>query len=250
MKKTLITLAALAMASVATADSLQYNSPENPTGAPVVTYGANNAYTLLIIVDWDKLAAYDSAWPGSEVAKTTDYWSQTHAMNMWRDNESTVYTSIYIDGSQVTGQMESGTGATVGSDKNNYILDKNTYGLDMNGKTMLGLALTFTDINKLDVTNEAGEVTGNKYTGTVNLYAVKADGTYGHAYVTDSDLTANFNRITFDATQGVVNKAMFFDYALSGEQIAATTLAYIPEPTTTTLSLLALAGLAARRRRK
>ncbi|MBQ8517207.1 MAG: PEP-CTERM sorting domain-containing protein [Akkermansia sp.] len=62
----------------------------------------------------------------------------------------------------------------------------------------------------------------------------------------------NYNTIKFNNLNDAIMQAYVHNYSLSQTQVGTLMgeIASIPEPTTATLSLLALAGLAARRRRK
>ena len=91
---------------------------------------------------------------------------------------------------------------------------------------------------------------GDKSVSTDN-YTIKGNGTAnpGNGVVTfnletDIELAVNESiAISFDVVKGTSNPGCF----LGLKSISA---AMVPEPATATLSLLALAGLAARRRRK
>ena len=74
-------------------------------------------------------------------------------------------------------------------------------------------------------------------------------------YYTNNSLktgNANYNTIKFNNLGGAIKQAYVHNYCLTQAQVGTlmAETAAIPEPTTATLSLLALAGLAARRRRK
>ncbi len=81
-----------------------------------------------------------------------------------------------------------------------------------------------------------------------NLYAMKEDGSYilpsGGNYSSNNSVLEGI-----DVNTAFINDVMITPLTLNPEGAAAAAKA-IPEPATATLSLLALAGLAARRRRK
>ncbi len=93
---------------------------------------------------------------------------------------------------------------------------------------------------------------GGGNTKTLTLYALDvATGTLASTSIeTGWEVSAAFDRLTVDTASGAVERAIVFNTALSSTEILALSTSVIPEPTTATLSLLALAGLAARRRRK
>lgn len=98
----------------------------------------------------------------------------------------------------------------------------------------LNIDADLTDVSSVDLKlSEAALADIKDMTGLVDLSLVFANGTYTSVAGQDNSLTVSF-----------------YDGAYKGEANGQYNVAYIPEPTTATLSLLALMGLAARRRRK
>ncbi len=96
--------------------------------------------------------------------------------------------------------------------------------------------------------------------GTTTLYALKQDktietlGSYTATF-TYPETHNDFNTFYINSSTGaLVNSIYVYNVAKDADGIKTASLAAysaaVPEPATTTLSLLALAGLAARRRRK
>ena len=98
----------------------------------------------------------------------------------------------------------------------------------------LNIDANLTDVSELDLTLSAAALASieGKF-GLVSLELIANDGTF--YTVGDSNVISNVS---------------FYNGAYTGESAGMYRVEYIPEPTTATLSLLALAGLAARRRRK
>lgn len=107
----------------------------------------------------------------------------------------------------------------------------------LNGDVLtLNIDANLTDVTGLDLTLSAAALADIKgLTGEVSLALEAKDGLFT-TVVTDG------------AT--LINNVSFYNGAYAGEGNGMYRIEYIPEPTTATLSLLALAGLAARRRRK
>ena len=135
---------------------------------------------------------------------------------------------------------------------------KYTTTVDLSGNSIV---LTFATIDNLVVNSAL--LTGNVL--TLNLNGDLTAGCYVDLTLS-ADALANIaglagpvdlslvgiNGETFTSVQGLENSVnvSFYNGAYTGEVGGQFMIQYIPEPTTATLSLLALAGLAARRRRK
>ncbi len=243
MKKTLITLAALAMASVASAANGVANTMvDNPTGTLSGTYSAAGGdLTMIAVLDWDTVMGgvlegytWDHRANAITIGVGDGMWWQNSLSLFHNSNDSTKleFGVATGDGSGVTLSNNSGYG-----DAGNITLNATDHTID--GK--LTLAYTYTD-------------------GFVTISALKNDGTtWSTATATlENDTTAtgrwdlsgnSFDRIVLKDGIGV-DSLMVFDEALTGTALTYAVQTSIPEPTTATLSLLALAGLAARRRRK
>ncbi len=254
MKKTLITLAALAMASVAqAADAVLVDT--DPAAAATYTgtvFSTNKAFTLTMVLDWD--AALDSThdWQNKLTfvqASSNDngWWSQALYLfnggtgsttlsagfrvdkDGWMDLNTDSYPNTYHI--TTTGGMTHGAG--------NATLDNATYCVD----GTLNLAYSYD---------------GNK---TFTLSVLKADGTLATMSATYDDLWTpgdEYGRLALggSVTEGVITSVSAYQSVLGSEEILSVLTPVtpdapqVPEPTTATLSLLALAGLCARRRRK
>lgn len=130
-------------------------------------------------------------------------------------------------------------------------------GVGVNGNRMLQLyshASTFA--NELAAIPNNGIITLTLTTGVIN----KKGGTY--IYLDDASISANgyglysgqdFNTIQINNLGGAIQQVYVHNKSLTQEQVGmmqSEIAALVPEPATATLSLLALCGLAARRRRK
>lgn len=154
--------------------------------------------------------------------------------------------------------------------------------LTFNGDSNMGnIALNLKDAGKISVTNTY--VLVNDYTGSITLSAVMQDGyltgsgdiilkertlvDFGGQVYGSNALSTLLTRVqggtftlknggaltlgTFDSSNLTAGDVGKYKLVMEGSALKVQYAAYsIPEPTTATLSLLALAGLAARRRRK
>ena len=95
-------------------------------------------------------------------------------------------------------------------------------------------------------------LTPGKHTATVTVYegtvTLKLDGVVAQTGTLNENRTGNINNITLGGNSGGDYRMAEHVHSISAYTVVATPA--VPEPTTATLSLLALAGLAARRRRK
>ena len=134
----------------------------------------------------------------------------------------------------------------------NLVNLKKAYFVDGQSKQSLTLNALFSDENMLNLESEA--VAGTIY--TQNLITLTAGIRYMGA-ITSTNLILNnisqldalgYTNVGYITSADKLEKGQYgLVYTNSGMTLAA---AAIPEPTTATLSLLALAGLAARRRRR
>ena len=155
-------------------------------------------------------------------------------------------------------------------------LHRLTFNVDPN---MGNIALNLKDAGKISVTNTYV----NGYTGSITLSAVMQDGyltgsgkiimkertlvDFGNQVSGSNALNTLLSRVqggtftlknggaltsgTFDSSNLTAGDVGTYKIVMEGSEVKVQYVAYsIPEPTTATLSLLALAGLAARRRRK
>ncbi len=253
MKKTLITLAALAasVAGAATIDEAAYNlSGDNLKDSSLT--GLSTDFTMTLVLDWDKIATNSGAWNDQSrvVLGThgqTNWWTTGFGMFAGGgDFTGQLAVSMILDNKpqSLTGandtDAEDGVTVNAGFIGEGYFIVDNTH--NVNGK----LALTFSYVADSD-----SETEGNQSVGT--LYALKNDGTLSAVYATQDNvwnLAADPFNIAGVTDKGAMSQLLIFDSALSAAEVAAVSTAVVPEPATATLSLLALAGLAARRRRK
>ena len=235
MKKTLITL--LALAGVASADtllSLDFTTATdvpagwttgqwNGSNTPHYTFGENGATVyhpwkqnyIETAVDITSTSTYDITY--------TLYNSVEDTGNMFylsSDSYSIVIGNSYNSNSEVyVGTLDSAVGAgfvcfQTGTGTNPTVLANST-GFNVSGDITYSLTL-----NGSDLSISATSTSGSTWSTTV------------------SGLTAtDFNKVGFIADG-------------AGGTVGVKNISIVPEPATATLSLLALAGLAARRRRK
>lgn len=234
MKKTLLTLSLLAVSALAAnaatwGDSYVYS--ENGTA---ITLGSSTqAFTAVAVVDVDALKSV-----------------------MLAGASNTRYT--LIDAWQV--RAEGADGAEIGlqtnfSSNNNKITSSGLWGSWNQGNAYsFGMNSGFQAETFWTGVDQASVVLTYSYgTGSTAIFtAIKNDGsvtTLGGTWNTNlkSDGMV-IDKFTFDST--IVEQSFVFSNVSTVDQ--AKTLGYtvIPEPATATLSLLALCGLAARRRRK
>ena len=89
--------------------------------------------------------------------------------------------------------------------------------------------------------------------GTKNYFTVVLNDGTTYDFASTSDTAYKFSyqdTISLSVNKNLVDDAYVFTKVLTNTEVASIHSQLIPEPTTATLSLLALAGLAARRRRK
>ncbi len=216
MKKTLITLAALAMASVASAadvtSSTGFFAGEDSTtmsNLSVGTYAESYEFTFTLecSLSADTLVAA--------------YWHGSHT-----DNGAHAFV---IDSETMTLKVGLGSfGSTIGSINNREDLNTWTwtsYADDASAYSRVG---TFDTTLTVGTTYTVSLTSNTAKKQTATLSWIDADNV---AQTATAQYDGRMNGDASWAGSGVVTKV-------------------VPEPTTATLSLLALAGLAARRRRK
>ncbi len=244
MKKTLITLAALAMASVAQAADLAdadlrvFAPEQNDVAKSYIS--SDNAFTMTLVIDWQKALDTVGDWNNkatiAEVGSYTNGWWASRLRVFEKGTSLQVGIGYDKDGwkdlhTDYENVSVTGSGMSLGG--GNILFDKETYCVD--GRLVLTWTFDGTD--------------------TYTLSALKNDGTLGTATLATTEGTLwdsigeEYGKVTFPAVTGFVVDVAAFQGVLGEDNIIAVSEA-IPEPTTATLSLLALAGLAARRRRK
>ena len=182
------------------------------------------------------------------------------------DNEKLTLTLTEIAGASTgTYSPNEVTGATGFSPKIQFVQHKNNecywtleFTIENNTDsaiTLTGLGLTMNSTTGAGGNHDAGiqEVTntltigGQSFAGTLNLEANSASDT--GVITMDYTLAANSTQTLTLKVQRTESGA-FTGFAAITAGSLSYTAAPVPEPTTATLSLLALAGLAARRRRR
>ncbi len=228
MKKTLITLAALAVASVASAeyatgitiDNLEYSTPFFAENAQEMT-------GLTMASDPTRLTGYSFTF-----SVEGDVTKDTMVAAMWNAGYSEGGARAFIiDGSTMTLNTTLGNiSSTLGSDGSttNNKFTSWTWTMDVH-------RATFVDDQGAAVQLAVGK------TYTVSFAS--------EAFIEGTDRMQQVVNLTEGGT--VLGTATFVGN-MGGNNGWATSMALksVPEPATATLSLLALAGLAARRRRK
>ena len=229
MKKTLITLltvAATALSANAASwgDSWLYS--ENGTTITLDT--AQSSLTAVVVLDVEKMK--DVMLAGASLSKNT------------------LIDFIDTDTNDIGLQ-------TNYSSADGKIANSGLYGTwNQGGAYSVGMNSGFELSTLWDATVAASAVLTYSYsTGTTAAFsALKSDGsmvTLGGTWNTTLRGTGfGANEVVFDAN--LVEKSFVFNGVSTVEQATYLATTVIPEPATATLSLLALAGLAARRRRK
>lgn len=234
MKKTLLTLSLLAVSSLAAkaagwSDSYVYS--ENGTA---ITLGSTTtAFTAVAVVDVDAMKSVMLAGASNTKYTLIDAW-QARAEGA-DGNEIGLQTNFSSNNNKITSSGLYGTWN-----------QGNAYSFGMNNGFQT--EAFWTNVDQASVVLTYGDSTGT----TAIFTAVKNDGSVTSLGGTwNSELKSSgmqIDKFTFDSS--IVKQSFVFSSISTVDQ--AKTLGYtvIPEPATATLSLLALAGLAARRRRK
>ncbi len=219
MKKTLITLAALAVASVAQAAYLEENFS-----------GVDSAFTLKITLDWD--AAISSLGDWSSKSTITAYTGSAHwwplGITLFKGHDGDAdhiyagFLSATNDNTPAHVNPTQGSGASMPGDKANIEFTPESY-KNTDGELVLYVAY--------DPTADQFSITSPLNNGL--------DSTWAYISTTQELSSNDYKWLEVSAPDGVVKSIETYNYAVP-----------VPEPATATLSLLALAGLAARRRRK
>ena len=222
MKKTIFTLAVLA--GVAMADTV--TTPEELTWNPLtITTPTNGALSSgNSSIDWNEATG-----------KLEDSWQLSFTLDPSRLSNQYIFGTVK-SGSGADGYTLSITSngtISLNQNKSNSVLTVGSYTAD---DSEVAITLQF-----VKYVNSNGEFNKGVFTLTVG----DASGTY---VVENADNTvfnkgANNNVWTNGGAEKLSGISLMYADSVVVEQI-------VPEPTTATLSLLALAGLAARRRRK
>ena len=231
MKKTLIALLALtpcAMGDITLSDGAEFTTPSYTLNREWTEGGAS----VTVLLDVEKFAAlFDTATSSARPVFISMSGADSNIVGIQAHEDD-----------RITGA----SGVVAGGTYNNLY----SFGSD-NADSIASVDWSTAKAAALTMALETSSQ-GTRWT----LSVLKADGTY-------TDLTAGLTNLRWSSMQditkididtNVITQAYAFDgfisgdtaYSLNKQAIAAP----IPEPTTATLSLLALAGLAARRRRK
>ena len=234
MKKTLLTLSLIAVSSLAAKAATWGDSYVYSENGTTITLGSTTtAFTAVAVVDVDAMKSVMLAGASNTKYTLIDAW-QTRAEG--------------ADGNEIGLQ-------TNFSSNNNKITSSGLYGSwNQGGAYSFGMNNGFqTEAFWTNVDQASVVLTYSYSTGTTAIFtAVKNDGSVTALGGTwNNELISSgmqIDKFTFDSS--IVKQSFVFSSISTVEQ--ATQLGYtvIPEPATATLSLLALAGLAARRRRK
>lgn len=257
MKKTLIAL--MALASIASAASIGYNEMTDAQKEGV-THSWNETQTLTSSSDvWNNLNTGFSFTISFDITNinvsstesTIASFSGSHNANGWDDGKMLVRMS---DSGSLTLTNSHGTSNNSWS----MYFDGSTYGnatvssyscdLGLTAEESLTTTTTYTFVsNAADKTftiykNGSQIDQWTNWNPDTGLNGIQLGGRWGGGTKLTGDETVDFDNVT------IWNKA------LTAEQVSSiiipTETDSIPEPATAALSLLALAGLAARRRRK
>ena len=264
MKKTLITLLALsgmlsmsAYATETTSLKLSDATLTSSNGAEMnmdaAGMAANKEFTLTMSINANKLMELLSTSAPTETntwiaeidtersGGRTDYSTGLAVVYASSSNETdaSLMAGYYNDGNKLVGKNFNVTNGTTTTSYLSSIVSS-AWGYNSTTKT--------SDIKAAAVTI-SGTVGSNF---SICLTMKKSDGslleytgtTSGYSFGNTTDI----NSVSFNSS--VVNSAYYFDSIATTANAKSLNAALVPEPTTATLSLLALAGLAARRRRK
>ncbi len=260
MKKTLITLAALSFCTVsyaeaATLSNAFYSNSDLSTSSSVdlTSYGKSGDFSVSMTLN----AVAVKAIVGSQVEDTNANSPDLSVIFTLQGQGADVATS------KVTGLVLGDS--TNGDNKEGFFVSHLDVASD-GGTTANGNRYAFPDGGLSNLaTTDLSKVTNMALTFVFDAGTTYADSTISayFSYLSEGVetvitstrgaaaghmLNGNFGTLAWN--NDYVSSISVFGSALSAADAKAINAALIPEPTTATLSLLALAGLAARRRRK
>ena len=274
MKKTLIALMALAGVASAALNDTQLNTPTAITlgnsaasidAAPIISGSSfEQAFTAVLTLDVKALSVFTTGKPTGEAKKTPLLsWTIT-------DNTSgNVFRSINIsvNNNSNNGPITNGGFYYKSANNDSASLPANT-GAGASKFATNGEAAT-SYLTNIDWDNAAGAALTIVYNGVTSTTAPKGTSIYFSVMMNDGTMTTysagsdnlcertdkyDVTAIGYDPTY--LTGLTIYDGFASVEQaemlnkgVLPTITPSVPEPATATLSLLALAGLAARRRR-
>ena len=262
MKKTLIAL--MALAGVAYAGAPVISSPsvlDDPSDFGYLAYqGTGISLTTTTNVTTSDLSlpyGMDANVDGLLIANTVDTKNANETQNNGSPGFAKVVLTLNLNSLDSTGNV-----FTLTATGYNAVNDYRGWGISVGAEGVLTFARVNADTSVKDNSTSLGSlVAGTTYTITIISNGTPdANGLVGRG-------TGNFDISVDDGSGSVANYAAagfgfngdHFDKIIIGKGTASGATAvdgvvsvavYIPEPATATLSLLALAGLAARRRRK
>ncbi len=254
MKKTLITLAALSMVSVAAAADkgvgiadATYLNPGSDTTTTLTSTQFSNAeadFTMQIVLDWNAAVSDLGVWDHQSYVKVgtnTDMWYSL-SLGLFHGDTDEKKDNIYVQMYQENAR-DNIQGSTLGGDSTSAAFSRAEY---MNENGQLVLFASYDHSEK-----------------TFTLFGVKKDGlTVTSGYIDAAQVSdwPNGGTGTYMKMQAipdvdvnltnVIDSISTFNEAMTSANVSYYMQTSIPEPATATLSLLALVGLAARRRRK
>lgn len=263
MKKTLIALIALAGVALGADDKLlvEYDftgdSPLTATygtgGMQVYNTQGNTGHSIAngTLTMQGTNGFYSSSGAGYAIYKNTEVTNWSLTLNATLDSGGTCYSVLQLGGSE-TEQTPIGFYMGNGSD------DRGLFGFEIQNGGRWGVVIPANTQLTLNYDNVATDYTISVYQNELRLEVGGIDVT---SYLTRVDTAAGDTTFqqAFQATQtqgicwtklGYASDVGGLAHIPSGGQIHNIAISIIPEPATATLSLLALAGLAARRRRK
>ncbi len=247
MKKTLITLAALAMASVAQA--ADYTLLNN-----VDFSSSSGEYTMILDLNW-KAAQNLNGWNNGATdtwayiqigANGTDgmYWN--HGIKIFKGGEG-LAVALWVDGTRRS-DLTSVTGTPF---RDSYETNSIFVNSDNVVNGVFALTLSVKDEGTKGLTFTLGVLENNETVSLASWSTSTTGGLTGNQNISGWDPGQGFDSIKVtNAPEGLLVGYETFNTVLEPTALNAAATQFVPEPTTATLSLLALAGLAARRRRK
>ncbi len=218
-------------------------------------FSKDKAFTLTFVINWQNALDYVGDWNNKkEIVNvgsfSNGWWKQ--GLQMF-DNNTTLQVGIYYWKDTTNNGVDDSTKNAIHTDISGCCTVTGSEGLDLGGGNIAFDQKTFCVDGRLVLT----------YTfdgsNTFTLSALTTKDTLATATITTNDgvlwdsIGAEYGYLDFPAhatENSIVNQVVAFKGVLSTDDILAISKDVIPEPTTATLSLLALAGLCARRRRK
>lgn len=262
MKKTLIALMALAGVACGDVVLVEYDfTGSKPLDATTGTGGmqaynteGNSGHSIAdgTLTMQGTNGFYSSDGPGEAIYGNSDVEAWSLTLNATLDAGATCYSVLQFGGTDF------GT-TPIGFYMGNKSDDRGLFGFEIKGQGRWGVVMDNNTITSLGLSydNVATDYTISVYNGTLHLTVDDVDVTsYIKRVDTASDKTLEdaYKASTQDGIYwtklGYANEVGGLGHIPSGGKIHNVVIKSIPEPTTATLSLLALAGLAARRRRK